>query len=124
MATPKYYNPDTNQWEAMTTGPAGPQGSTGPSGSVGATGPKGNTGNAGNTGATGSNGSAGNTGATGPVGSAASVTTANVSTARGLIFVNHGSTAGTARPSASGAVIWIGSVQPTNATSGDIWMSS
>jgi hypothetical protein len=32
----------------------------------------------------------------------------------GLIRVNHGSTAGTARPTAE-VVLWVGSVQPTNA---------
>lgn len=36
--------------------------------------------------------------------------------------VTHGSVASTARPPVSVAVIWIGSVQPTNALNGDVWM--
>lgn len=34
--------------------------------------------------------------------------------------VNHGSTAGTSRPSGFAGIIWYGSVQPTNATGVDI----
>jgi hypothetical protein len=41
--------------------------------------------------------------------------------ASGLGYVNHGATASTARPSGWAAVAWIGSVEPTNATNGDIW---
>jgi hypothetical protein len=39
-------------------------------------------------------------------------------------YVNHGSTAGTARPSGFAAITWYGSVQPTNATAGDIWVDT
>lgn len=49
---------------------------------------------------------------------------ANVSTAGGLITVNHGATAGTTRPSVSGPVMWIGSVEPTNASNGDVWVDT
>jgi len=49
-------------------------------------------------------------------------TASAISSAGGLIFVNHGGTAGTSRPSVSGAVIWIGTVEPTNASNGDIWI--
>lgn len=37
-------------------------------------------------------------------------------------FVNHGSTAGTARPSGYAMVIWYGTVQPTNMSVGDLWI--
>jgi hypothetical protein len=36
--------------------------------------------------------------------------------------VNHGSTAGTARPAGAPAVYWIGTVEPTNALDGDLWI--
>ena len=35
--------------------------------------------------------------------------------------VNHGSTAGTARPAGAAAVYWIGTVEPTNALDNDLW---
>jgi hypothetical protein len=38
-----------------------------------------------------------------------------------MVVVNHGSVASTARPTDVGAVYWIGSVQPTNALSYDMW---
>ena len=38
-----------------------------------------------------------------------------------MVVVNHGSTASTERPTGVGAVYWIGSVQPTNALSYDMW---
>ena len=38
--------------------------------------------------------------------------------------VNHGATAGTARPSGYGSVEWIGSVEPTNAVDGDTWVDT
>lgn len=38
-------------------------------------------------------------------------------------FVNHGSTAGTARPSGYVSVEWYGTVEPTNAVEGDTWNS-
>lgn len=38
-----------------------------------------------------------------------------------MVVVNHGSTASTARPTSVGAVYWIGTVQPTNATEYDMW---
>lgn len=37
-------------------------------------------------------------------------------------YVNHGSTAGTSRPSGYGVIFWYGSVEPTNATDGDVWV--
>jgi hypothetical protein len=36
-------------------------------------------------------------------------------------FVNHGSTAGTARPAGYGSVEWFGTVEPTNWIDGDTW---
>lgn len=42
-------------------------------------------------------------------------------------FIDHGATAGTARPvldsgsAAAACVVWLGSVQPTNATTDDLW---
>ena len=36
--------------------------------------------------------------------------------------VNHGSTAGTARPAGAAAVYWIGTVEPTNALDNDLWI--
>lgn len=36
-------------------------------------------------------------------------------------FVNHGSTAGTARPTTVGKIIWTGTVEPTNAANYDEW---
>jgi hypothetical protein len=40
----------------------------------------------------------------------------------GLVqVVEHGSTAGTARPEGALVVYWVGSVQPTNATNSDLW---
>lgn len=38
-----------------------------------------------------------------------------------MVVVNHGSTASTPRPSGVGAVYWIGTVQPSNALSYDMW---
>jgi len=49
-------------------------------------------------------------------------TTLGVDAALG--YVNHGSTAGTSRPSTYGAVLWVGSVEPTNATNGDVWVDT
>lgn len=49
---------------------------------------------------------------------------ANVSSSGGIIYVNHGATAGTSRPSVSGIVYWIGSVEPTNANNGDVWVDT
>jgi hypothetical protein len=39
-------------------------------------------------------------------------------------LVVHGATAGTARPSNATVVLWIGSVTPTNASDGDIWLDT
>jgi hypothetical protein len=39
----------------------------------------------------------------------------------GVVTVNHGSTASTARPTGAVIVYWIGSVSPTNAANGDFW---
>jgi hypothetical protein len=43
--------------------------------------------------------------------------------ADGMVVVNHGATASTARPTGVGAVYWIGSVEPTNALTSDMWWS-
>lgn len=43
---------------------------------------------------------------------------------RAMGYVNHGSTAGTARPSGYLAVTWVGSVNPTNSVNGDIWIDT
>ena len=49
---------------------------------------------------------------------------ANAAKAHGT-YVFHGSTAGTARPSVSGTVIWVGTVAPTNAiTTKDFWIDT
>lgn len=41
------------------------------------------------------------------------------------VYVFHGSTAGTARPSFGGTVVWVGTVAPTNAvTSTDFWIDT
>lgn len=39
-------------------------------------------------------------------------------------FVNHGTTASTARPTGYDSVTWVGSVAPTNATNDDIWLNT
>jgi len=39
-------------------------------------------------------------------------------------FVNHGATAGTARPSGFASIEWYGSVEPTNAIDGDTWIDT
>jgi hypothetical protein len=39
-------------------------------------------------------------------------------------FVNHGATAGTARPTGFESVEWYGSVEPTNAVDGDTWFDT
>ncbi len=40
-------------------------------------------------------------------------------------YVFHGSTAGTARPTGAGVVVWVGTVAPTNAnTSVDFWIDT
>ena len=49
---------------------------------------------------------------------------ANVSSAGAEIRVDHGATAGTSRPSVSGYVLWVGSVEPTNAINGDRWQNT
>lgn len=75
-------------------GPTGPTGPTGPSG-VGATGPT------------------GPTGAAGADGEDANLT-----------LVSHGATASVARPSGYSYVLWVGTVEPTNATDGDVWIDT
>ncbi len=44
--------------------------------------------------------------------------------ASGKGFVNHGATAGTARPTGYASIEWIGSVEPTNAINGDTWVNT
>lgn len=39
-------------------------------------------------------------------------------------FVNHGSVAGTARPSGYASIEWFGSVEPTNMEDGDTWVNT
>lgn len=39
-------------------------------------------------------------------------------------FVNHGATAGTARPSGYASIEWYGNVEPTNAINGDTWVNT
>lgn len=44
---------------------------------------------------------------------------------KSAMTVFHGSTAGTARPSFGGTVIWVGTVAPTNAiTARDFWIDT
>ena len=40
------------------------------------------------------------------------------------VVVDHGSTAGTARPDGVSVFIWKGSVTPTNSVDGDVWVDS
>lgn len=44
--------------------------------------------------------------------------------ASGKGYVNHGATAGTARPTGYASVEWVGSVEPTNASNGDTWINT
>ena len=88
---------DTLQGPPGEDGAAGPQGETGPPGVPGPIGPAGGTG-------TGTPGPAGVAGPAGPTGPA------------GIVRVNHGATAGTARPHVGvPIVLWVGTVIPTNA---------
>lgn len=41
-----------------------------------------------------------------------------------VTFVKHGATAGTTRPTGFAVVIWLGSVEPTNAVDDDIWVDT
>lgn len=42
-----------------------------------------------------------------------------------ILSVVHGATAGTARPTKTdGIVLWIGSVEPTNAENNDLWVDT
>lgn len=41
-----------------------------------------------------------------------------------LGMVIHGSTASTARPTGFNVVVWIGSVEPTNAVNNDLWIDT
>lgn len=47
---------------------------------------------------------------------------AKAATANAKGFVNHGATAGTARPSGYASIEWLGSVEPTNMANGDTWV--
>lgn len=44
--------------------------------------------------------------------------------ASGLGYVNHGASAGVARPTGWAAILWLGSVEPSNAQNGDVWMDT
>lgn len=39
-------------------------------------------------------------------------------------YVNHGATAGTARPTGFASIEWHGSVTPSNAIDGDTWVDT
>lgn len=41
-----------------------------------------------------------------------------------LAYVAHGSDATVARPTGAGAVVWIGTVSPNNATASDLWVDT
>lgn len=41
-----------------------------------------------------------------------------------LLVVTHGATASTARPAGAAAVMWIGSVEPSNAEDHDFWFDT
>ena len=45
-------------------------------------------------------------------------------TANAKGFVNHGETAGTARPTGYASIEWTGSVEPTNMENGDTWIDT
>jgi hypothetical protein len=68
----------------------------------------------------GATGIQGPTGATGEVSNAALTAALNALKLTVYGAVNHGATAGTARPTGFFGIIWYGSVQPTNATGTDI----
>lgn len=44
-----------------------------------------------------------------------------VQPAAGVVYVNHGATAATARPVGAAIVYWVGSVEPSNAQNADLW---
>ncbi len=44
--------------------------------------------------------------------------------ANAMGVVSHGTNASAARPAGYSVVTWIGSVQPTNAVAGDVWLDS
>lgn len=52
------------------------------------------------------------------------VALASTLSSNGKGYVNHGSTAGTARPSGFASIEWTGSVEPTNAINGDTWVNT
>ena len=64
----------------------------------------------------------------GPAGADSEVTQEDVDLlvprAAGLTYVEHGATAGTARPSGYGLVVWYGTVEPTNAIDNDFWVDT
>jgi hypothetical protein len=68
----------------------------------------------------GAQGIQGNTGLTGEVSNATLASTIAALKLTVYGAVNHGATAGTARPTGFFGIIWYGSVQPTNATGTDI----
>lgn len=115
------------QGETGEQGPQGIQGETGPQGEQGEQGIQGETGAAGATGATGPQGDPGvvqsvvagagiEVNDTDPANPEVAISSVN---SKG--FVNHGSTAGTARPSGYASIEWFGTVEPTNAINGDTW---
>lgn len=52
---------------------------------------------------------------------AAAAATDFAAAADALGYVNHGASASTARPTGYAAIVWVGTVEPTNAMNGDIW---
>lgn len=53
------------------------------------------------------------------------VTALSTQAEKSPVYVFHGSTAGTSRPSFGGTVIWVGTVAPSNAvTSTDFWIDT
>ena len=53
------------------------------------------------------------------------VTALSTQAEKSPVYVYHGSTAGTARPSFGGPVVWVGTVAPSNAnTSLDFWIDT
>lgn len=107
--------------EASTVpGPAGPTGATGPPGVVAATPPA--TYNAGTQTVGVDVGTGAAQAAAGNHAHPGTYVALSVIDASGKGFVNHGATASTTRPSGYASVEWYGSVEPTNAVTGDTWV--
>ena len=115
------------------TGATGAQGATGIQGIQGIQGPQGATGVSGATGASGLQGATGPSGqgvpsggTTGQVLSKSSSSDFDTVWTTGIAsntlgYANHGTNASMARTSGYAAILWVGTVQPNNWISGDIW---